>query len=376
MDKKLNTKRIVIAMAEQGLSQAKLAQVLGVSRTIVSSWMQGAKVPRPDKMLQLGVTLGLPFQELVETNIEVMEPVVAFRKKGNRKTKAVHLEKAKEMGQLLESLVPHLQMERIFQPAVLKTPRNAYPYVQKAAARIREEMGLSKEQNVDFRQLIEKLKAFEVVLIPVFHGSREYHENALHIFLPASRTTWIYLNLDVHLHDFKFWMAHELGHVLAPGLSEDIAEDFADTFAQALLFPESEAETAFGQLKRLATETGQIERIIHLAEKRVISPVTVYRAVNAYAAEYGLTGLELEPSLYAATYRFNDRAPKVAEKLGMGTIFSASDYIAMASTVFGSPFFSALKSLLAKDSKSAGFVQAILDIPMVDAKEIYSELTE
>jgi len=199
-------------------------------------------------------------------------------------------------------------------------------------------MGLPKGQNVDFRQLIEKLKAFEVVLVPVFHGSRDHHKNALHIFLPGSHTTWIYLNLDVHLHDFKFWMAHELGHVLAPGLSGENAEDFADAFAQALLFPDAEAQTAFGQPKRLATDTGQIEKIIQMAEKRVISPVTVYRAVNAYAAEYALTGLVLEPSLYAATYRFNDRFPKVAEKLGMGTGFYASDYIAMAAKVFGSPF--------------------------------------
>jgi hypothetical protein len=55
--------------------------------------------------------------------------------------------------------------------------------------------------------MIGKLNNFEVVLIPVFHGRREHHENAFHIFLPASKTTWIFLNLDSNLHDFKFWIA-------------------------------------------------------------------------------------------------------------------------------------------------------------------------
>ena len=67
------------------------------------------------------------------------------------------------------------------------------------------------------------------MLIPVLWGARDRHENALHIYLPGSATTWVYLNLDSEVHDFKLWMAHELAHVLAPGLRGDLGEDFADS---------------------------------------------------------------------------------------------------------------------------------------------------
>jgi Zn-dependent peptidase ImmA (M78 family) len=50
-------------------------------------------------------------------------------------------------------------------------------------------------------------------------GEKKRHENALHILLPAEKVTFIYLNLDTHLEDFKFWMAHELAHVYTPELA-------------------------------------------------------------------------------------------------------------------------------------------------------------
>jgi len=110
MEKQLNTKRIVEAMDELGFNQAGLARDLGGSRTIVSSWFKGRKFPRPDKLLKLGVTLGLPFQDMVQKSVAATEPVVAFRKKGRRKTTDTHITNAKEMGRLLELLVPYLAL--------------------------------------------------------------------------------------------------------------------------------------------------------------------------------------------------------------------------------------------------------------------------
>ncbi len=80
MGKKLNIQKISQSMDEKGLNQAGLAQSLGVSRTIVSAWFKGRKFPRPDKLLKLGLELGLPFQDLVEKSVTASEPIVAFRK--------------------------------------------------------------------------------------------------------------------------------------------------------------------------------------------------------------------------------------------------------------------------------------------------------
>ena len=374
MEKQLNIKRIVEAMDERGLNQAKLAKDLGVSRTIVSSWFKGRKFPRPAKLLKLGVTLGLSFQDIIQKSVTASEPVVAFRKKGRRKTTDAHITNAKQMGQLLEHLVPYLPFDRLFQSPVLKEPKLEYNYIQKAAAKIRSEIGVENSTPIEFEQLIKKLNEFEVVLIPVFHGQKEHHENALHIYLPNSKTTWIYLNLDSNIHDFKFWMAHELGHVLWPSLTGEAAEDFADAFAQALLFPQERAKEAYKVMKRLRSTRSRIKNILSLADSFVISPITIYKAINDYAAEKSLEVFELEPDIYAAATHFNKKYQKVSEILNNGKLFNASEYIQMSNKKFYSPFFEALRVYLSENEKSAGFIQLILDASIFDAKEIHAEL--
>ncbi len=203
----------------------------------------------------------------------------------------------------------------MFQPPALKNPILAYSFIQKAAHRIRQEIGVKTNESIKFEQLIKKINAFEVILIPVFHGNKENHENALHILLPSSNTTWIYLNLDSNTHDFKFWMAHELGHVISPSLRGDTAEDFADTFAQALLFPEDQAEIAYTALREIRIKKDLINKIIEISKPLTISPVTVYKAVNSYAAEKNLPEISLTSNIYAATVNFNNTYPNVSETL-------------------------------------------------------------
>jgi transcriptional regulator with XRE-family HTH domain len=376
MEKKLNIQKISQSMDEKGLNQSSLAQNLGVSRTIVSAWIKGQKFPRPDKLLQLGLELGLPFQDIVIKSVTASEPVVAFRKKGRRKTTDLHIENAKEIGQLLESLVPYLPFEGLFQAPLLKDPKFDYSYIQKAAQRVRTEIKVKDGDPIAFEQMIGKLNSFDVVLIPVFHGQREYHENALHIFLPASITTWILLNLDSNIHDFKFWMAHELGHVLSSSLMGDSAEDFADIFAQAILFPERDAKSAYVSINRLRSSRSKIQKIIRLAGSLIISPITVYRAINEYAAAAGMMELNLEPEIYAATTSFNKKFPNVSEILFGEKPSRASVYIKKTKEVFGSPFFDALRVYLSENEKSAGFIQSILQCSIIDAKEIHAELTQ
>ena len=376
MARKLNIQKISQSMDEKGFNQAGLAQSLGVSRTIVSAWFKGRKFPRPDKLLKLGLELGLPFQDLVEKSVTASEPIVAFRKKGRRKTSDLHIENAKEIGRLLEMLAPYLPFEALFQPPFLKAAKLDYSYIQKAAQRIRSKIKVKDGEPIEFEQMIGKLNNFEVVLIPVFHGQREHHENALHIFLPTSKTTWIFLNLDSNLHDFKFWMAHELGHVLSPSLTGDSAEDFADIFAQALLFPEMQAKRAYMSLNRLCSTRSKIRDIIRLADSLTISPITVYKAINDYAVASGLVELNLEPDIYAATTNFNKEYPNVSEMLFDKKPCSASDYIKITKELFGSPFFEALRVYLSENEKSGGFIQSILDCSILDAKGIHAELIQ
>ena len=131
MKKKLNIRQIQDAMDRLGLNQAGLSKRLEVSRAIVSAWLKGDKFPRPEKLLRLGLILNMPFQELVKKPLTDIEPVIAFRKKGTRKTKDIHIEQAREMGHLLHLLVPYMPNDRMFQSPVLKHPRLDYNYIQK-----------------------------------------------------------------------------------------------------------------------------------------------------------------------------------------------------------------------------------------------------
>jgi transcriptional regulator with XRE-family HTH domain len=376
MEKQLNLRRISSAMDEHGLNQARLSKELGVSRTIVSSWFKGRKFPRPDKLLKLGLVLGLSFNEIIQKSVTAKEPIIAFRKKGTRITRDDHIDKAKEMGQLLELLVPYIPNDRMFQSPALKNPKLEYHYIQKVANSVREEIGVKNGNPIEFARIIEKINEFEVILIPVFHGNKENHENALHIFLPSSNTTWIYLNLDSNVHDFKFWMSHELGHMLSPSLSGEVAEDFADTFAQALLFSEDQAESTYNTLRSLRNSRVRIKRIIEISEDFTISPVTVYKSINNFATENGKKEIFLEPDIYASTTRLNKNHANVSDALIKKKSINAKQYIEISKNVFNSPFFDIVRMFLSENDKSAGFIQSIIDTSILDAKELHAELVK
>ena len=180
--------------------------------------------------------------DLVTRVEDTNEPVIAFRKKASTKTHDGHISRAKDMGYQLSDVVQYLPYDLLIKPPTLKNPVNEYDYIQTVAEKIRSEIGVGPKEELTFAHLIKKFDELQAVLIPVMWGKKNNHENALHIYLPESMTTWIYLNLDVHAHDFKFWMAHELSHVLAPSLRENEGEDFADSLAGALIFPKSIAE--------------------------------------------------------------------------------------------------------------------------------------
>ena len=243
MEKRLDVNCVTAAMAETGLNQKALADQVGVSREAVSQWLKNKSFPRPDKLLRLGKILSLEFNKLVIVE-ETNAPVVAFRRARGTKTKDHHLEKALTMGRLLRHLVPYLPFDTHEMPPILKSPTCDYEYLQEVTNKVRVDIRVEQEASIDFEHLIRRFRELQTVIIPVLWGRKDRHENAIHIYLPDSQTTWVYLNLDVNAHDFKFWMAHELGHCLSPVLSGNEAEDFADAFAGAMLFPHALTERA------------------------------------------------------------------------------------------------------------------------------------
>jgi len=377
MKNELNIDVLKNAMDMKGLNQKKLAEAIDVSRTIVTSWFKGEKFPRPDKLLKMGFTLGLPLNQLVVEMPSPMAPVVSFRKKMNRKTRDSHFEKAVDMAKLLEQLVDFCPFDNLVQPPTLKNPVVEYHYLQKVSSQIRKDLEVGSCDPIAPHQIIQTFIDLEVIIIPVLWGSKQNHGNALRIYLPGSKTTWIYLNLDSNISDFLFWMVHELGHVISPTLhsNTDLSEDFADEFAQALLFPKECAKRAYKEITEANATTQKVSIIQRLAKKHAISPITVYRSINAYADNYGKENLTFDKSLYSATTRLNKKKQTVSEMRNKGKKYSAADYILISEKEFKTPFFNTLKKYLSEKEKSFGFVQTVLSTTLLDAKEIHAELT-
>jgi len=374
MKKALNIKYINKALAEKGFSQADIARSLEVTRATVSLWFKNEKFPRPKMLLQLGRSLGLPFEKIVIAETDESAPKVAFRKKGKRIARSDHFEAAQQIGELLEKLSSELAQDVYFEKTVLRNPKNEYKYIQSYVAKIREEINVESVAPVEFEDIIQKFLDLNVILVPVLWGPKENEENALCVYLPNSNTTWVYLNIDAKIHDFKFWMAHELAHVLISFDHSKESEAFMDTFAQTLLFPEACAKEAHKRLLCLKTNVRRLNKVFEIADRYMINPYTVLKSVNSYAIENGLTEFKPDKTFFSKWHARNNNYKSVTQILTESTDPLPTDYIGLCKEAFGSPFFDLLKSYIAKHNVSAGFIQNILNTSILDAKSIYQEL--
>lgn len=371
MEKIINSEAVKNALATVGWSQKQLAGELGVSSQAVTNWLKGSDFPRPDKLLKLATKLSLRFEQLVTPTAK--QPVVAFRKKGGTKTTEQHVLKAMAMGSLLKPLVAFLPANQALRTQI-SSPVTTYEVVQSAARAIREKVGIGMQAVLLYEHLIDQFRENDAIIVPVMWGDQKNHRNALHIFLPEENITFIYLNLDTHLEDFKFWMAHELAHVYSQELAgDDLGEDFADALAGALLFPQELAQGAYSSAVAARDVRGEISVLHRLAAEHKISLYSVYCEVRNFAKAKDLPLLKAtERDIHAV--RNNQRGPLVSETLFKPIPPAPGQYIAAALHVFKSPFFMALQRMLREGSTGAGYVQQVLDISMKDASAISAEL--
>ena len=372
MQKNLQSDTIQRALAENGLTQKELAASLGVSAQAVTNWLKGKDFPRPATLLKLAATLKLNFDEIVQNN-NSGQPIVAFRKKGNAKTTQKHVTRAKEMGMLLKPLVPYLPEQQALRTQIT-APSTDYEKLNVVVSQTRARLGIGEQAVLSYEQLIGEFRNSGAILVPVMWGAKQRHENAIHIRLPEEDITFILLNLDTRVEDFKFWMAHELAHVYTPELAgSEEGEDYADAFAGALLFPQPCVEACYQEIRRKKSETGIINALFECARNHLISINTVYQQIKQYAKAKQLPPLSITENALHAT-RNSISGPLISEVL-YDPMPPASDiYIASCKNAFQSDFFDALKQMLKEQATESGYLQQILDMSIHDAKSLYEEL--
>jgi len=371
MQNTLNTESLRSALAQRGWTQKDLADHLGVSAQSVTNWLKSKDFPRPDKLLKLATTLQLSFSQLVQPPQD--QPVVAFRKKAGTKTTDEHILKAVGIGSLLMPLVDFLPTLSTLRTKI-SSPSTHYARLQSDASQVRSKLGLGERAVLGYEALIAEFKSCGAVLVPVLWGQKKQHKNALHILLPAADVTFVFVNLDTKLEDFKFWMAHELAHVYTPELAgKDEGEDFADAFAGALLFPEACAQLAYREAVEASGPAGEVTVLQKYAKQHEISLNTVFQQAKGFALENDLPALRVaEKTIHAVR---NNAAPQwVSTSLFDPMPPKPAHYIAAAFNTFQSVFFGALKRMIREHGTGPSYVQQIMDISLSDATAIHGEL--
>lgn len=372
MRKTINSDALQATLANRGLTQKQLAKTVGVSPQAVTNWLQGKDFPRPPALLKLATVLRLSFEQLVKTP-EEGRPVVAFRKKGSAKTTAEHITKASSIGMLLQPLVPYLPEIQALR-TLITSPSIDYSKLEVAVAQTRTRLGIGEHAVLGYEHLISEFKCSGAVLVPVLWGAKGNHENALHIRLPKEDVTFIFLNLDTRIEDFKFWKAHELAHVYTPDLTgSNEGEDFADAFAGALLFPKACAEPAYHEATQASDADGVIRVLQRYANEHTISLNTVYQQLKHFAKSAELPALNVEEgSIHAA--RNHNKGPLVSETLFDPMPPEPKLYISACEHIFKSDFFAALKRMIHENGTGPSYVQQVLNTSLRDAVAIYEEL--
>jgi len=373
-DNRLNREIALERMSARGLSQADVGRQLNVTRQTVSQWLHGERFPRPDKLLRLGRLLELTRDQLVHADDD-KSPVCMYRRKAGHRIPQGYLAETQHRARLLELLVPHLPYDCMSRPPTLIDPRLDHDYVEKAAERVRDLMGKGTEDPVEIADLVGHYRQHHAVLVPVFWGDTG-HEHGLHVYLPSSMTTWVYVNLMSSFHDFKFWLAHELGHVKAPGLREAEGEGFADAFAGALLLPGAAVARLDNRLRRLTRTASQVACLHESARRLAISPLTIYYrlAVHARACGHEPLRLDQDQLIFRATSAFRQKDRLAAQDYFTSLPPGAEEYVATTTTALATPFFRAVRAHLRQTGQGTGFLQSVLQLSAGDAQALYEVL--
>lgn len=375
MTERLNVDRLRRALQDKGWQQKELAASLQVTDAAVSQWLSGTTAPKPATLLRLARLMQLGVRELLMQSEEA--PLVAYRRKGQQTTSAFNEDEALDQAYALDALADRLPA-RVFCPPTLARAEPTYKSAEASAVEQRGRLGIGLDRSVEWRAMLGWFTQWQSIVVPVFWGERENHGNALHIHLPRTNHTFVFINLDSERLDFKFWLAHELAHVLTPSLvGTDEGEDFADLFAGSLLFPHEASAEAYRAAVGSPSPTKALEVLAEFSRTWEVSLFTVYSQCNRLAETKGVPLLKIDPkTVHSARRRLDKSLPKVRADLFGSELPSAGKFVDVSRKQFGGEFFDALAKYLIETEAGPGFVRRSMHTSMRESVALHEELTK
>lgn len=372
----LNITAIEGAMRKLGLTGAALAEACQVSKEATSNWLKGESIPRPSKLVKLAEVLDIPVDTLLNV-VQPPSPIFAYRTKLNKPVTGQLRDAAEEQARHLEQLLSFVEDRPDFEPPLLRDPSLDADLIRHAATRARISLGLSNKEILSNENLERLFYIFGAILVPVIWGlNKERHENALTVYLPESKTSWVVFNLGCRKDDYKYWLAHEYGHCLTMhALSEEDGETFAEKFAQQLVFPDEVAHECLEKVRE-GSEGGVSIR--EYAETYGVSVITVLRAVDRLSEQlYGKkTGMETQ-GFYISWNRGRAKIPTMSQLILGSDTPSQEVYVAKAQAAYNTPIFSAIRRFQEADGgRNPAFIASVLNIGIGDALNLSHVLWE
>lgn len=373
----LNISSIKESLIKKGLNQKDLASELDITPQAVSDWFKQKKLPTPKHLLRLSQILEISFNELVQTKTK-NDIVFNYRLTQNKKLKEYHIEKANELSELLKYLYPFLNSLNPTAPPKLIDPKNDLDYYEKIAKKIRDNFK-AENDTVSINSIINLFNELRSIIIPVLWGSKGQLSNALTISDLSEQISFVYVNLDSKVKDFKFWLLHEIAHILSPQLEGEDAEEFANNLARSILYPVGNAAEDFEFLNMYPNTDMKINYIIKQAGSHLISPITVYKQIQTYAKYRYNSSLNInEKQFYPILNKQKKMDRTVKDELFPNYIIQnpkPQDFIKTSSEIFSTEFYSALGSLIRdNDNFDVHYVRRLLNVSYEDAIGLYKAL--
>lgn len=363
-------------MDRLGLTGTSLGQACLVSKEAVSNWLSGDSIPRPGKLPKLAETLQLTVEQLFVSD-ETPEPIVAYRTKTNRPATGAALDAAQEVALHLQELAQYVEPRLKYEPRKLKDPQLEIDYVRGVAAETRASLGLTPDQVLTNEHLVQLFKSFGAYLVPVFWGlNKERHENALNVYLPESKESWVVFNLGCKKDDYKYWLAHEYAHCLSlHKLQDEPGEKFAERFAQFLLFPDEVAQACLDEMQ---SAKKPMDVANSYAERLDISIVTVVKGVDRLLLEQNKSESGLVDDAFWRRWRAGRaQVPSAARELFGTDTPAVEEFIAKCEQVYDTPVFKALANLQRQEGgRNPAFIAAALKVGLGEAVGLSHALWE
>lgn len=273
--KEIVSQKLKNARALNGFSQQELADLIGVSKQMISKYEKGESIPTSSNLLKLGKSLKVKIDYFFKP-VKIELGVLNFRKKSSFSKK-----KQEALEQLIKlKLENYLEIEDLlhidysFKNRIENEKINSIEDIEKVVLLLRSdwEIGLDPIHNI-----IQLLEDNEIKVVELFDVEETFDGLATFV---NDKFPVIVVNGNFPVERKRFTLLHELGHLLLnlPECDVKTEESYCNKFASEFLFPKKLVAKEFGVKRDLVS----LNELIEVQKKYGMSiQAIVYRLVDA-----------------------------------------------------------------------------------------------